>query len=77
MPAVALGEKATLSATARTAEYLCAGVINLVNSFYPEVVIIGREFARAAKPIIEPIQCGCDSRISCREKANPSGSGFT
>jgi N-acetylglucosamine repressor len=56
MRAVALGEQGALSAIARTAEYLSVGVINLVNSYDPEVVIIGRELARAGKPIIEPIQ---------------------
>jgi predicted NBD/HSP70 family sugar kinase len=51
-----LGENEALATIARTAEYLSVGIVNVINSFDPDVVVIGRELARSGALLIDPIR---------------------
>ncbi|HXT35371.1 MAG TPA: ROK family protein, partial [Chloroflexota bacterium] len=56
------GDDTARAALSLSAQYLGAGVINVINAYDPQVVFIGRELAAAGDLILRPIRAAVERR---------------
>src|SRR6185437_9767285 len=56
------GDDTARAALAMSAQYLGAGVVNVINAYDPQVVFIGRELAAAGDLILQPIRAAVARR---------------
>ena len=54
--AAAQGDAAAMAVTAKYAEYVGVGLVNLINALYPEVVLIGGGVSGAGEALLAPLR---------------------
>ncbi len=54
--AAAAGDPTAQAVTAKYAEYVAVGLVNLINALYPEIVLLGGGVSNAGDALIEPVK---------------------
>ena len=67
--AAAAGDAAAKAVTAKYAEYVGVGLVNLINTLYPEIVLLGGGISGAGDALLEPVRAYVRDHFFLRDPA--------
>ena len=67
--AAAAGDAAACAVTARYAEYVGVGLVNLMNALFPEVILLGGGVAGAGEALLAPVRAYAAAHFFVRDAA--------